>query len=227
MTQEKISRIRLEEILFDENNANEGTERGRYMVEESIRRFGFADAGTLDKNNKLLNGEKRTEVASEISLSDDAIILDVDGTRPVYLRRKDLDLDDPQDDRARQLAYFLNRSQEVSLRWNTSQVIADIEAGVDLNAMFNESEVATMYDKLAKAATDAIDTAMGDALLSGFPFTPDTNPQMGQQGVTQEALDRESERIHRQFGSSLQGDQVELICPHCSETFYVNKSEFR
>jgi hypothetical protein len=96
MTQEKISRIRLEEILFDENNANEGTERGRYMVEESIRRFGFADAGTLDKNNKLLNGEKRTEVASEISLSDDAIILDVDGTRPVYLRRKDLDLDDPQ-----------------------------------------------------------------------------------------------------------------------------------
>ena len=90
---------KLSEIKFDRTNANKGTERGRYAIEASMREFGFADAGTLDKNNTIIGGNKRTEVAGEIGM-EDAIIIDVDGTKPVFIRRNDLDLDSTEDDRA-------------------------------------------------------------------------------------------------------------------------------
>ncbi len=138
---EKISKANLADIKFDGANANKGSERGRYMIEASMREFGFADAGTLDRHNVIIGGNKRTEVAGEIALSDEAIIIDVDGTKPVYIRRNDLDLSDPEDDRARKLAYALNRSSEVSMQWNTEQLFADIGAGLDLSGMFRQDEL--------------------------------------------------------------------------------------
>jgi hypothetical protein len=82
MTQE----INLDQIKFDRHNANKGSVRGRGQIEASLREFGFADAGTLDKNNTIIGGNKRTEVAGEIGM-DEAIIVDVDGTKPVFIRR--------------------------------------------------------------------------------------------------------------------------------------------
>ena len=136
----KIEKAPISAIKFDRANANKGSERGRYSIEASMREFGFADAGTLDKNNVIIGGNKRTEVAGEIGM-DDAIVIDVDGTKPVYIRRKDLDLNDPDDDRARRLAYALNRSQELSLTWDAEQVMADLGAGLDLSAMFRQDEL--------------------------------------------------------------------------------------
>lgn len=132
--------VKISEIKFDRTNANKGTERGRYAIEASMREFGFADAGTLDRNNTIIGGNKRTEVAGEIGM-EDAIIIDVDGTKPVFIRRNDLDLDSTEDDRARRLAYALNRSQQLSLDWDAEQVLADLNAGVDLSAMFFDFEI--------------------------------------------------------------------------------------
>jgi len=145
---EKISKANLSDIKFDKSNANKGSERGRYMIESSMREFGFADAGTLDRNNVIIGGNKRTEVAGEIALSDEAIIIDVDGTKPVYIRRNDLDLSDPEDDRARKLAYALNRTSEVSMTWNTEQLLADMGAGLDLSGMFREDELDALLAEL-------------------------------------------------------------------------------
>ena len=132
--------VKISDIKFDRANANKGTERGRYAIEASMREFGFADAGTLDKNNAIIGGNKRTEVAGEIGM-DDAIVIDVDGTKPVFIRRNDLDLFSTEDDRARRLAYALNRSQQLSLDWDAEQVLADLNAGVDLSALFFDFEL--------------------------------------------------------------------------------------
>lgn len=133
-------KVKISEIQFDRTNANKGTERGRYAIEASMREFGFADAGTLDRNNVIIGGNKRTEVAGEIGM-DEAIIIDVDGTQPVFIRRNDLDLYDAEDDKARRLAYALNRSQQLSLDWDAEQVLADLNAGVDLSGLFFDFEL--------------------------------------------------------------------------------------
>ena len=137
------NKVGLDSIKFDKSNANKGTVRGRGMIESSIREFGFADAGTLDKNNVIIGGNKRTEVAGEIGM-DEAIIIDVDGTKPVFIRRPDMDLSDPEDDKARRLAYVLNRSSEVSLAWDAEQLLADMTAGIDLSNIFDTEELDAM-----------------------------------------------------------------------------------
>ena len=142
--------VKISDIKFDRTNANKGTERGRYAIEASMREFGFADAGTLDKNNVIIGGNKRTEVAGEIGM-DDAIIVDVDGTKPVFIRRSDLDLYSTDDDRARRLAYALNRSQQLSLDWDAEQVLADLNAGVDLSALFRQDELAELIAQVDEA----------------------------------------------------------------------------
>ena len=143
MTQE----INLDQIKFDRHNANKGSVRGRGQIEASLREFGFADAGTLDKNNTIIGGNKRTEVAGEIGM-DEAIIVDVDGTKPVFIRRKDLDLNSTEDDRARRLAYALNRSQEVSLTWDAEVLLEDLQSGVDLKGLFDQEELDALLDGL-------------------------------------------------------------------------------
>lgn len=136
--------VKISDIKFDRANANKGTERGRYAIEASMREFGFADAGTLDKNNAIIGGNKRTEVAGEIGM-DDAIVIDVDGTKPVFIRRNDLDLFSTEDDRARRLAYALNRSQQLSLDWDAEQVLADLNAGMDLSALWRQDELDELF----------------------------------------------------------------------------------
>jgi len=136
----KIDTVPLSSVRPDKANANKGTERGRTQIEVSMREFGFADAGTLDVNNTIIGGNKRTEVAAGIGM-DDAIIVDVDGTKPVFIRRNDLNLDDPNDDRARRLAYALNRTQQVSLDFDPEQILADLTAGVDLSAFWRQDEL--------------------------------------------------------------------------------------
>ena len=145
--------VKISDIKFDRANANKGTERGRYAIEASMREFGFADAGTLDKNNAIIGGNKRTEVAGEIGM-DDAIVIDVDGTKPVFIRRNDLDLFSTEDDRARRLAYALNRSQQLSLDWDAEQVLADLNAGVDLSALWKQDELDELLADLQPKTTE-------------------------------------------------------------------------
>lgn len=145
--------VTIDQIKFDRRNANKGTERGRYAIESSMREFGFADAGTLDRNNVIIGGNKRTEVAGEIGM-DEAIIIDVDGTKPVFIRRNDLDMYSTDDDKARRLAYALNRSQQLSLEWDAEQVLADLNAGVDLSGLWRQDELDAMLKTMGDETWD-------------------------------------------------------------------------
>ena len=188
--------VKISEIKFDRTNANKGTERGRYAIEASMREFGFADAGTLDRNNTIIGGNKRTEVAGEIGM-EDAIIIDVDGTKPVFIRRNDLDLDSTEDDRARRLAYALNRSQQLSLDWDAEQVLADLDAGMDLSGLWRQDEL--------------------DELLADFQ--PKTT-----EGDTEPQIDRAEELRQKwgvESGQMWQLGEHRLICGDCTDASVV------
>jgi hypothetical protein len=138
----KVSKVKLASLVPDEKNANKGTIRGQKALEDSIQTFGFVEAGTLDKNNRIIGGNKRTEAVAAIGLSDDVIIIDVDGRKPVYLRTP-YDLDTPE---GRKLAYALNRIHELSYDVDPLQLAADLDSGLDLSSLWTDEELVPILE---------------------------------------------------------------------------------
>jgi len=93
----------------------------------------------VDKHGVVIAGNKTLEGAAVIGL-EDAIIVPTDGTKIVVVQRTDLDL--AVDVRARELAYFDNRTTEVGLEWDADQLQADLAAGLDLKPWFSDEELA-------------------------------------------------------------------------------------
>ena len=143
-----IQKLKIKNLLPDDNNANVGTERGKQVLEQSLEEFGFAEAGTLDKNYKIIGGNKRHEIFNNINPNEDVIVVDVDGSKPVYIRRPDLDLDE---NKARKLAYALNRSHELSYQIDIEKVMSDIDTDLDLSNLWFDYEI---WDEEAKAITE-------------------------------------------------------------------------
>ena len=128
---------KIEDLSLDDHNANLGSERGRYMLDNSLRQYGAGRSILVDKNGKIIAGNKTVEAASDIEL-DDIIVVETDGTKLVAVKRTDLDLD--TDENARLLAYADNRTSEF-LNWSPDVIGFDIEQGVDLSGMFQDFEI--------------------------------------------------------------------------------------
>ena len=157
-----------EGIQPDTKNANKGTERGRYMVEASLRETGAGRSIVLDKDGRIIAGNKTFEAASDIGLP--VRIVQTDGTELVAVQRTDLDLSDDTG-AARKLAYYDNRSSSVGLEWDAEQILGDITAGLDLSAMFRQDELGELLADLTPKLTG--DTEAGaegnEGQIEDFP----------------------------------------------------------
>ena len=128
---------KISELIPDHANANKGTERGRYALEASLRQYGAGRSILLDKNGRIIAGNKTVEVAADVGL-DDVLVVQTDGKQIVAVQRTDLDIDSPE---GRGLAYADNRVGELSLEWDAEQVLADLNAGMDLSGLFFDFEI--------------------------------------------------------------------------------------
>ena len=133
----EVKRAKLDTLTPDHANANKGTERGRYALEASLRQYGAGRSILLDKNGRIIAGNKTAEVAADVGL-DDVLIVQTDGKQIVAVQRTDLDIDS---EAGRGLASADNRVGELSLDWDAEQVLADINTGVDLSALFFDFEL--------------------------------------------------------------------------------------
>lgn len=130
--------LKLADLIPDKRNANKGTPRGSQMVEDSLRNYGAGRSILVDKNLRIIAGNKTVENAGAIGL-DDVIIIQTDGSKLVAVQRTDLDLD--TDKMAKELAIADNRSGEVSLDWN-ADVLAGLVDEIDLGQFFTTDELA-------------------------------------------------------------------------------------
>ena len=160
MTKPKIIEGKISDLIPDDKNANLGSERGRYMIERSLTDLGAGRSVVVDKNGKIIAGNKTTETAVESGF-EDAIFIQTDGTKLIVHQRMDLDLD--TDSKAKQLAIADNRTSEVSLTWSP-EILAEIAEDVDLGDYFTENEM----DKLLEDMNQD-----GGGLFGGDP--PDDN----------------------------------------------------
>lgn len=131
----------LSDLTPDTQNANKGTERGRYMVEASLTETGAGRSIVADKDGRIIAGNKTLEAWA--GMGGAVKVIETDGNELVVVQRTDLDLSDPKG-KARKLAYYDNRAGQVGLEWDAAQLLADVNAGVDLAAMFKADEIAEL-----------------------------------------------------------------------------------
>lgn len=141
------------DLIPDPNNANRGTERGRWMIEQSIREGGGGRSGLADRNGVLMAGNKTAEVAAELGLK--LRVVHTTGDEWVVVQRDDLDME--SDPRARRLALADNRSGEVSLEWDTGVLAAMVDDGTDMRGLWSEDEL----HALIANGNDSLDGAGG------------------------------------------------------------------
>ena len=119
----KIIETSIEQLVPDDKNFNEGTEYGQHLIEESWRKFGAARSILLDKNNRIIAGNKTTENCVNVGL-DDVIIVETDGTKLVAVKRTDIDLDSAQ---GREMALADNATGKANLCFDTDLIMQEAE----------------------------------------------------------------------------------------------------
>ena len=137
---------KVSDLQPDKRNANKGTERGLKALDHSLRQYGAGRSLLVDKHGRIIAGNKTAQAAAEIGL-DDVIVVHTDGTKLVAVQRDDLDLE--QDKAARELAYADNRVGQLDLDFDVALMLQDIEAGVNLDALWQPDEL----EALVKAAS--------------------------------------------------------------------------
>ena len=88
----KMIETRIENLIPDDKNFNKGTQFGEHLMDESLRKFGLGRSILIDKNNRIIAGNKTAEKAADIGF-DNVIIVETDGNSLVAVKRKDIDLD--------------------------------------------------------------------------------------------------------------------------------------
>jgi hypothetical protein len=133
---------KLSQFKQDPNNANRGTDRGRSVVQDSLKRLGAGRSILVDKNGVAIAGNKTAEAALAIGL-DDAIVVQTDGSKLVVVQRTDLDL--ATDATAKELAIVDNRASELGLDWD-AQTLAQLSEEIDLSGLWTEEEFDTLTE---------------------------------------------------------------------------------
>lgn len=114
----KIIETNIESLVPDNKNFNKGTEYGDRLMDESLRKFGLARSIVIDKNNRIIAGNKTAEKAADIGFTD-VLVVEVDGNKLVAVKRKDIDLDSAK---GRELALADNATSKANLAWDESLI---------------------------------------------------------------------------------------------------------
>ena len=169
--EDKITRGKLHDLIQDDRNLNKGTERGQQLIEKSLREFGAGRSILLDKNNRIIAGNK-THKNAELAGLDDVIIVETDGTKLVAVKRTDVDLDTKK---GREMALADNATTQADLSWDTEELNAVAEDfGIDADEW--DVELDEMPEEPTETTEDDFDeeqdeikpvAQMGDVFVLG------------------------------------------------------------
>ncbi len=123
----KVKEVKIDELIPDDLNANRGTEYGHSLMEKSFRELGAGRSILLDKNNRIIAGNKSTDSAAAIGL-ENVIIVETDGTKLVAVKRMDIDIDSKQ---GRELALADNATAKANIAWD-EEALAEISEKWDI-----------------------------------------------------------------------------------------------
>jgi len=106
--------MKISELIPDDKNYNQGNEFGNSLIEKSLRKNGAGRSILIDKNNRIIAGNKTVENAASIGL-EDLLIVESDGTKIIAVKRTDIDLDSKA---GREMALADNATSKANIVWN-------------------------------------------------------------------------------------------------------------
>lgn len=149
-----MKQAKLKDLIPDDANFNQGTEFGNGLIEKSLRKFGAGRSILLDKNNRIIAGNKTVENAASLGL-ENVRIVETDGTEIVAVKRTDIDLDSKQ---GREMALADNATAKANISWDAGKLteweMPAAEWGIELP---NVETVAPQEDE--SAAAEAVNKA--------------------------------------------------------------------
>jgi len=146
----RASTLTLDDLKPDHMNANRGTDRGRAALERSLREYGAGRAVLIDRHGTIIAGHKTVEQARRLEIP--LRVIKTDGQHLVAVQRDDLDL--ATDPRAKALAIADNRVGELDLEWDLDMLKQLRADGLDLSALWTDTEFATLFDEPTTGLTD-------------------------------------------------------------------------
>lgn len=119
----KVIETNIELLVPDNKNFNKGTEYGNHLMDESLRKFGLGRSILLDKNDRIISGNKTAEKAAELGF-ENVLVVETDGNTLVAVKRKDVDLDSAK---GREFALADNATGKANLCFDTDLIMQEAE----------------------------------------------------------------------------------------------------
>lgn len=110
--------VKIQELIPDDKNFNKGTEKGQVLMNRSFENFGAARSVLIDRNNRIIAGNKSKETAEAHGI-EDVIVIESDGDELIAVRRVDIDLDSRK---GRELALADNMTSKVNMSLDYNEI---------------------------------------------------------------------------------------------------------
>lgn len=123
MKSKQTVNIKSTELISDDKNFNKGSDIGAEMIRKSFEKFGAGRSILLDKNNRIIAGNKSVEFSG----LEDVVIVESDGTQLIAVKRTDIDLDSPQ---GREMALADNASAKANIVFDAELIEAELGEAV-------------------------------------------------------------------------------------------------
>mgnify|MGYP003652619377 CR=1 FL=1 len=132
-------KVKAKDLIHDDKNFNKGSEVGAELIKKSFSKFGAGRSILLDKNNRIIAGNKSVEFSG----IDDVQIVESDGSRIIAVKRTDIDLDTPL---GREMALADNASAKANIVFDAELIEAElgeavcVEWGIDVATKLEAEE---------------------------------------------------------------------------------------
>jgi hypothetical protein len=135
------------DLVHDRTNPRKHNPRNLKVIVDSLHDVGFARSIVIDENNEILAGNGVTEAAALAGI-EKVVEVEADGNTIIAVRRRGL-----TDEQKQRLKY-----------WDTEQLLADMNAGLDLSTMFSDKELDALLQDIGDDDQESDGSAQEDEL---------------------------------------------------------------
>lgn len=189
--------VAIDQLIPDNANANRGTLYGQELLRKSFRNLGAGRSVLLDKNNRIIAGNKSKDAAQMEGIKD-VIVVDTEGDVLVAVKRTDMSLDSKE---GRDMSIADNATGEKNLEWD-------------------ESALQYMTEKwdMDTRVWDVETRAMGE------DYKPNLNPTQQNTITTGKDVERAEKKIEEGIEQKKKAqDLQDVTCPTCGFKFQIKK----
>lgn len=117
-------------LVQDNHNFNKGTEQGNRLLRESLEKYGAGRSMLIDKDNRIIAGNKTQQKAAELGMK--VKIVETDANTIIAVKRTDVTLESKE---GREMALLDNLTTQVNLTWDKAELenISDSIEGFDVS----------------------------------------------------------------------------------------------